>query len=325
MNPWLQLQRLAVILFKFGPFEVIGAGFRIPLSDGRKRLLIASTANRNMGTMQGLSDFFSFLVLIKMATAVLMVIALSVIAEVVSPRIAGILSGYPLGSAISLFFIGYEIGPQFAADSALYTSLGLIATQVFAYCYYRSSLLTEKWSTAPQILCSSLGGIGGYFLAAVFLRPLRVNPVFAVLLPTLFIFLFIRLFRGVQNRKIQKRAGINLNLLLIRAVFAACAIVVITSLAKLIGPAWAGLFSAFPITMLPLVAIIHFTYHPEHVHSILKNVPTGLGSLVVYTLAVFFFYPMYGIYMGTALSYGLATLYLIATQLKVSLPLGSFR
>jgi hypothetical protein len=275
--------------------------------------------------MQALSELFSLLILIKMGTAILMVIALSVVAEVVSPRFAGILSGYPLGSAISLFFMGYEISPQFAAESALYTSLGLIATQVFAYCYYRFSLLTEKWSTTLQILCCSLGGISGYLLAAAFLRPLRVNPLFAVLLPTLFIFLFIRLFRGVEDSRIQKKAGMNLNLLLLRSAFAATAIILITSTAKLIGPVWAGLFSAFPMTMLPLVAIIHFTYRTEHVHSILKNVPTGLGSIVVYALAVIFFYPAYGIYMGTALSYGLATLYLIATQLKVSLPLGSLR
>jgi hypothetical protein len=94
----------------------------------------------------------------------------------------------------------------------------------------------------------------------------------------------------------------------------AAAIVIITSTAKFVGPGWAGLFSAFPITMLPLVVIIHFTYGPKHVYSILKNVPRGLGSLVIYSLAVFFFYPSYGIYVGTVMAYALATIYLIVVQ-----------
>ena len=33
------------------------------------------------------------------------------VAERVSPRVAGLLSGYPLGAAIALFFMGLEIGP----------------------------------------------------------------------------------------------------------------------------------------------------------------------------------------------------------------------
>jgi len=64
--------------------------------------------------------------LIKILVSVFMVLTLSLIADFVSPRIAGILSGYPLGAAISLFFIGFEIGPGFASESALYTMTGLV-------------------------------------------------------------------------------------------------------------------------------------------------------------------------------------------------------
>ena len=243
-----------------------------------------------------------------------MVVVLSLLAEVVSPRFAGILSGYPLGAAISLFFMGFEISPEFASGSALYTSVGLVATQVFAYSYYRASLAAARRRRGLDIPFASLAGLAGFFIAASLLRMLAVSIVTAMLLPTCFIILFIHLFKGIDNVKIEKRVDINLRLLLLRSIFAAAAIVIITSTAKLVGPRWAGLFSAFPITMLPLVVIIHFTYGPKHVHSILKNVPRGLGSLVIYSLAVFFFYPSYGIYVGTVMAYALATLYLIVVQ-----------
>ena len=50
------------------------------------------------------------LLLAKIATAIIAVVGLSLVAERVSPRVAGILSGYPLGTAIALFFIGIELG-----------------------------------------------------------------------------------------------------------------------------------------------------------------------------------------------------------------------
>jgi hypothetical protein len=270
--------------------------------------------------VQPLTELFYLVTLIKAATAILMVVFLSILAEVVSPRFAGMLSGYPLGAAISLFFMGFEISPAFASESALYTSVGLIATQVFAYSYYRASRATRKLHWGCDLALASLAGLAGYFVAASLLRMLAVSMVTAILLPTSFIIIFDYLFRGVENVKIAKRVSLNLRSLLFRSLFAAGAIVLITSTAKLVGPRWAGLFSAFPITMLPLVVIIHFTYGPQHVYSILKNVPRGLGSLVIYSFAVFFFYPGSGIYGGTAIAYALATIYLIVVQLTLKMP-----
>ena len=95
-----------------------------------------------------------------------MVVLLSLLAEVVSPGFAGILSGYPLGAAISLFFMGFEISPEFASGSALYTSVGLVATQVFAYSYYRASRAATRLQRGLDILLASLAGIAGFFIAA---------------------------------------------------------------------------------------------------------------------------------------------------------------
>jgi hypothetical protein len=95
-------------------------------------------------------------------------------------------------------------------------------------------------------------------------------------------------------------------------------VVAITSTAKVAGPRWAGLFAAFPITMLPFVLIIHHSYEVRHVHAILKNVPRGIGALLVYALAVSLFYPQSGIIWGTLMAYGFATLYLVVLQAVLS-------
>ena len=77
-------------------------------------------------------------------------------------------------------------------------------------------------------------------------------------------------------------------ILLIRALVAATIILLVIGAGTLVGPKWAGLFSAFPCTFLPLILIVHYTYDREHVHTIIKNVPRGLGAVIIYVLTVFF-------------------------------------
>jgi len=80
-----------------------------------------------------LVNVFNTLILVKIAVTIGVVITLSLVAERVSTSVAGVLSGYPLGAAIVLFFYGVEASPEFAAKSAVYTMPGLISTQSFVY------------------------------------------------------------------------------------------------------------------------------------------------------------------------------------------------
>jgi hypothetical protein len=264
--------------------------------------------------MAWLSELFQWMTLAKMAVAVVMVVGLSILAEVVSPRFAGVLSGYPLGAAISLFFMGIEISLEFAAQSATYTLTGLVATQMFAYGYCQVSVLARRLSKVESMICAALGGLAGFFLMSWFLRQVPFTRWPAVLFAASSIALFSALFRNVPNVRIQTRVPLTFTVLLFRSLIAGFFVVVITSTAKWVGPRWAGLFAAFPITMLPFVMIIHHTYQPEHARAILKNVPRGLGSLLVYALAVSLFYPSKGVLLGTLIAYGCATAYMVVLQ-----------
>lgn len=266
-------------------------------------------------------ELFQGITLIKILVAVFMVVVLSLVAEFVSPRFAGILSGYPLGAAISLFFMGFEISPDFAAHSAVYTLVGLIATQTFCYCYYLGSYFSRRVSKWLNISLAVAAGLAGYFLTAALLHCWRIDLAAAVLLPCVSIFLFMGLFRRIPNVKIQKRVRINFGILMLRALVAALFIVLITATAQMVGTRWAGLFAAFPVTLLPLTLLIHITYDVEHVDVILKNVPKGIGSLIVYALAVSQLYPHFGVAVGTLLAYLAATLYLGIIQMHRQVPM----
>ena len=48
-------------------------------------------------------------------------------------------------------------------------------------------------------------------------------------------------------------------------------ILAIITTAKLVGSRWAGLLSAFPSTLFPLILIVHLSYDKTHVHTIIKK------------------------------------------------------
>ena len=254
------------------------------------------------------ADMTVSLMLVKIAVTVLTVVGLSLVAEHVSPRVAGVLSGYPLGAAIALFFIGWELGPDFAAASADYTVLGLIGSLCFVYTYYRTAAAAARHPVA----ISSLAASASYFAAIGLLNAVRPPKPVAVVLTVAVTLLFVFVFRRVKNSRIDRPIRLTLRVLLLRAVLASVIILGITAAARAVGPRWAGLFSAFPTTLFPLMLIVHSSYGRPHVFTIIKNFPRGLGSLILYALAVSACYPRFGIAAGTALALTAATAYLLA-------------
>ena len=240
-----------------------------------------------------------------------MVVSLSLIAEYSSPRFAGIVAGYPLGGAISLFFIGLEQGTDFAANSAVYTVIGLAATQAFVLGYYKVSALLININKKTNIVAASLGGLAAYLMVISALKLLPVNLTTAVVFALISIVFYNYLFKNIPNIKIKNRIKLNPKMLAARAFTAAAIILIVTGSAKLVGPKWAGLLAAFPITLFPLLVIVHVAYQTEHAHTIIKNVPRGLISLTIYAALVSLTYPELGIYQGTLIAYIGATVFLI--------------
>ncbi len=248
------------------------------------------------------------LLLIKICVATIVVVTLSLIAEYASPRISGTLSGYPTGTAIILFFFGLEHGVQFAADSALYNIVGLLAMQMFLYGYYKAS----EHFRLPVTVLIALFGYSATAIALYFLPLPRSVLVVAALLS---IPLFGYLFKPIANHVITRKVALQYKVIAFRAVSAASIVVLVTSIAHLVGTTWAGLFSAFPSTLFPLLLIVHFTYGAKPAQTIIKHVPVGLVALVAYSLTVTVLYPLIGVYIGTVCGFIIATVYLLIYQL----------
>ncbi|WP_447927162.1 hypothetical protein [Vreelandella sp. EE27] len=245
--------------------------------------------------------------LAKIVVSVVMVLGLGVIAVRVSPKVAGLLAGYPLGTALALFFIGLEISPLFAAQSAVHTLAGFTATMALGAGYW----LCGRKPGLTGVLTGTAGGIAAWFSVSLVLAQFDFTRLTGTLTTLCAIAVFSTLFRRIPERMATARAPFSWRALCLRALLATLIIFVITSLAHWVPTAWAGTLAAFPITMLPFLLILHLSQGPAPTATVIKHYPMGLGSLLCYALCVSYTYEQWGLLPGTLAGFALATLWLV--------------
>ncbi|SEN06425.1 hypothetical protein [Halomonas caseinilytica] len=243
----------------------------------------------------------------KLLVSIGVVLGLSVVAERLSTRAAGLLSGYPLGTAIALFFIGLEISPNFAAESAVHTLAGFSATLALGGGY----LLCGRRNGLSGVLAGTAGGLVAWAIAGLLLTRFDLSRLGGTLITLAAILVFMRLYRHVPETAATPRGGFSWPALALRAGLAAGIIFLITGLAHVVPSAWAGVMAAFPVTMYPFLVILHLTHGAAPVATVIKHYPAGLGSLLCYALCVSLTYVPLGLAWGTLTGFAAATLWLL--------------
>ena len=252
---------------------------------------------------------------IKVFAVTAIVLGLSVLAERLGPRLAGILMGAPLGALISYYFIGQEAGPEFVAAGTPYAAAGMTGTLMFTFAYYQTSVWCTKWPPLWNAVAASAVGVGTYFAFAATIHniPFTIPTALAVIVPAIFVGSF--LFQKLGDVRVLNPVRLTFKLLVIRASGAAFLVSVVSSLAVVLGPTLGGLLMAFPMTLLPTMLIVHLTYSAAHVHAMLSAFPVGLGSVIVYIVAVSETFPRYGVTWGSLSALAAAWTYLMVLPL----------
>jgi len=250
------------------------------------------------------------MIVLKIVVTSAMVLGLSWLSEKVSPKAAGVFAGFPLGIAVSLFFIGVEQGPGFAAASSVSTLGGLGASLVFCFAYWQFSDRLKK----GEVVLTSVLSLVVFVAAAAVIAQLPQDRWVLTVMTLVLTGLAILVFRRVSNVGAGESKTVKVTplILLARAGVATAIVLLITGLASVIGEEWAGLLSGFPITLYPVLLIVHVTYSRREVHGIIKNFPFGIGSLIIFALAASYLFVPWGVYWGAAAAVALAMAYLIA-------------
>ncbi|HGG06759.1 MAG TPA: hypothetical protein ENK28_14970 [Aliiroseovarius sp.] len=256
----------------------------------------------------------SSLILVKIIVTMVAVVGLSLVAERISTRLAGVLAGFPHGIAIVLYFIGVEQGAEFAAQAAQFATAGLGANVVLAYTYARLS----RGRGPGQAAWAALGAIAAFLGVAFVIVLIQPGPALSVIL-TMLAIAGVRLlltFMPVDASAVM--TSVRPGELVLRALLAAAIVVLITGLAALLGPGRAGILAGFPVVTFPLLLILHARHGAVFVRRVVRHYPFGILSLVVYTLTASWGFSTLGVGWGTLAGLGAALAYLSLASVSSS-------
>ena len=247
-------------------------------------------------------------ILVKVAASVVAVLGLTFIAERASTRVAGVLTGAPVGVVVVYFFVGYDMGTDYAVASVPYGIVSFTATLFFVLTYFlASSALRWAGSVVSTLLAS-----GVFVAVAALLAEVAFSIVGGIALTTGAAIAAMWLFRRITLVAVTRPVRITPRLLVVRGAFAALLIVGVISLGKALGPRWAGLLAGFPVTLLPTLLIIHLTYGAASTHALIRNFPLGVVSIVLYVASVAITFPTLGVFGGSLASLAISSTYLVA-------------
>lgn len=251
------------------------------------------------------------LFLLKAATSISIVVALSLIAERAGPRVAGLLTGLPLGAGMVIIFTGAEQGAAFAAASAHHMVPGFVTTLVFVY-IYAAAAAKQGIGGVKGVLLPSVLANAGYAAAAWLVSFTSIPLTYSVPMIAACLVIASRLMAYLPNTPIMARVSFGWRVMAFRAGMATAAIMLITGIAGRVGEQWTGILTAFPITLFPLILVIHITYTGSEIAAVLKHVPMGLGGVVSFCVTAAFSLPAMGMFWGTLVAYVAAAAYLLS-------------
>lgn len=219
-------------------------------------------------------------------------------AEKYGPRIGGIIAGLPSTSAVGLFFIGFVQSPMDASIASTVMPASVAGSLVFVVAYVT---LCAKTGYKIALIAASVTWLAISLPLAYY----RFDDIRAATLIFAVVWIVTYFYMKKIDAKVDipSKVGYTPMQVLIRAAFAGGVIAVAVLISGLLGPLWGGALAAFPAMFLTTFLILCRQYGCAYSTAFARNTPLGLIGVIPYIWGVHYFYPEYGIIMGTLMSY----------------------
>lgn len=228
---------------------------------------------------------------------------LSFLAEKASNKMAGLIIALPSAVAISYLFISLALGPKQMISVVIVTPISMGFTLMFTVIYlYLSKIKLRK---IYSIFLSFFGAMTCW-LAFAFTIPLFKfnNLLLSVLIYLIFCLIaFCFLTYSHKEDKPIKKVTYTLWQKIFRGVFSGSIIALTVFLSKTAGPAWGGIFSAFPAVFSSSLLILHYHHDSDYLFRIFKNTPIGFMSSLFFIITSYYAFPAFGSFGGLIVSY----------------------
>ncbi len=238
----------------------------------------------------------------------------TILAEKFGSKIGGVLAGMPSTVVIALFFIGWTQNPLAASQATTMVPVVMGISAIFIVIY----ALLSRFNFILAIVIS----LAVWFVLALTLVANKFDNFslslicFVILLA--FSYLMVEHVFQIKSMKGQKYTA-YFNNLVVRGLLSGSVIVVAVLGAKFGGPLVGGAFASFPAVMLATIIITHLAQGRTFSLAVIKTLMlSGCTNVVIYATVVRYFYPLFGLILGTVLSFllSLVLIYFVYQGIK---------
>jgi len=217
------------------------------------------------------------------------------------PNVAGWLAGFPSLTGPILLFLALEQGPEFTAQAAVLSLSSVFAAVSFGVAYaWACTRLPWFWSLA----C----GYAAWTAAVELLVRLPLTATWSFVISLITLFVAPRAFPRAHAQ--WGSHALPVQELLLRMAAGAAMVLAVTGAAEALGPAWTGMFAAFPVMSTVLAVFSHRANGPGFVVAMLRAMVGGFYAYITYCLCVALLLEQYG--FGT--TYAVAVAAAVAVQ-----------
>jgi len=228
------------------------------------------------------------------------IILITVIAERYGTKTGGIIGTIPSTIIVAFIFISLNKGVNFASQSAAVVpaemGVNLIFLFIFALLSYRSMSLAIIASLTVWVFLTSLLFFLG--LENIFVS---IAIYTAALVLTFVILELVKKTPSIGSVTVHYTP---LKIIL-RGLLAGSVIAIAVFLSNM-GAILSGIFSVFPAIFLSTMLISLREHGPNFASGISKSMIFGSQSVMIYAVAIYFFYPLCGVVLGSIFAFGIS-------------------
>jgi uncharacterized membrane protein (GlpM family) len=241
----------------------------------------------------------------------------SVAAERFGSKVGGLIGGLPSTIVVTLLFIGLTQTPERAAESAVIVPLVMGVNGIF---------VTVFISISRRGLAPALGGaLLTWFCLGCILMVLNIRALWISILGWLLLAMgcFLVIEKGMKIRSQGKKANhYTAGQIVGRATLSGTVVAFAVLMSKVAGPLAGGIFATFPAVFLSNLIISYRSGGVDFSSAVAKSLMvSGVITVPIYALLVWFFYPRVGLVTGTLFAFllsagaGLLTLQVMKSRL----------
>lgn len=217
----------------------------------------------------------------------------------------------PQLAVLSLIFFSVEQGPAFAAETAFWTIPGMGAA-LSVYLGYLAAVRLSPSSRWRSVAAAVSLGTGTFVVATLALSAIPLGPLTVMPFAAAVCLAAGYAVRDLPDTATLRRGPVSMPLLAIRLGVSTLTVLVVTSVAHLLGPKWSGLVVGFPVNGLPVMALLHARYGSHVILPFIRMFPVGAFGICLFNLVASRALVPIGLPATIVLAYAVDVAYLVA-------------